>query len=160
MDNRTTEKAALLFRIYGRYHVMIRLYGRWRYMMRRCYNPKDRGYEHYGGRGIKVCERWLDFGNYYFDLKDGFRPNLTIDRIDCNGNYEPKNCRWATRSEQERNKRGHRRYRGKTIDEWVRKTGLKKVTIYKRLGRGWSLEEAILTPAGEKKRGNHADRRS
>ena len=73
-------------------------------MKTRCNNPKHRRYSDYGGRGIKVCERWMDFNNFLADM--GERPEgLTLDRIDPNGNYEPGNCRWATDSVQQTNKR-------------------------------------------------------
>lgn len=76
----------------------------WVNMIQRCTNPKNNRYKHYGGRGITVCERWRKFENFYTDM--GKRPNgLSIDRINNNGSYEPKNCRWATSSEQQLNKR-------------------------------------------------------
>jgi hypothetical protein len=79
-------------------------YKTWSSMVRRCSNPKAGGWERYGGRGIKVCERWLKFDNFLADM--GKRPpNLTLDRKNNDGNYEPGNCRWATRSEQQHNRR-------------------------------------------------------
>lgn len=79
-------------------------YSSWHNMMKRCYNVKNPSYFYYGSRGIKVCKRWQKFENFFVDM--GKRPeNMSIDRINNDGNYEPKNCRWATHSEQQKNKR-------------------------------------------------------
>jgi len=79
-------------------------YNSWRMMKTRCQNSNFPYYKDYGGRGIKVCERWMNFENFLTDM--GERPeNTTLDRINNDGNYEPGNCRWATRKEQRRNQR-------------------------------------------------------
>lgn len=81
-----------------------RAYESWQGMRNRCLNPRCDSYVNYGGRGITICSRWDDFGRFFADM--GERPDgLTLERLDVNGNYEPSNCCWATRAEQNRNKR-------------------------------------------------------
>ena len=101
-----------------------RLYVIWSHMRHRCEYDWEYGYEHYGGRGITVCDEWKEFEPFYkWAIESGYADNLTLDRIDVNGNYCPKNCRWATQKEQNLNKRTTVRieYNGefKTESEWA-----------------------------------------
>lgn len=82
-----------------------KLYGTWKGMKDRCYNPCSAYYKDYGGRGIRVCERWLDPANFIADMEEGYKEGLTLDRIYNDGDYEPGNCRWATAFEQQWNTR-------------------------------------------------------
>jgi hypothetical protein len=117
-------------------------------MKSRCLNPSDKSYNDYGGRGIKICDKWLEsFESFYKDI--GPRPSskYSINRIDNNGNYDPKNCNWALRKEQNRNKRSNINltYNGKTqcIVDWSRELGIKRTTLSRRIERGWSVERAL-----------------
>jgi hypothetical protein len=85
-----------------------RVYQCWQDLLRRCLNRDHRQYDDYGGRGIAVCKRWETFENFYADMGDP-PPGLSIDRINNDGNYEPSNCRWTTRAEQNRNRRPAKR---------------------------------------------------
>ena len=105
-----------------------RLYQTWKGMKARCYNEKNPNYKDYGGRGIQVCERWLDINNFIEDMYPTYIEGLTLDRIDVDGNYEPDNCRWATLNIQQYNTREIRSnntsgYRGvcwsKKLNKWI-----------------------------------------
>lgn len=127
-----------------------RLYGIWSNIKQRCTNSKSESYKDYGGRGISICEEWKNSSKKFVEwsLKNGYRDDLTIDRIDVNGNYEPSNCRWITNKEQQYNKRCNHRiyYNGeiKTVAEWSEKLGINSTTIITRLNRyGWSVERTL-----------------
>jgi len=132
-------------------HTNTPVYASWRHMIERCQKPTHHAWHNYGGRGIRVCERWKRFENFLADM--GERPNgKQIDWIDNNGNYEPGNCRWATRAEQLGNTRCCRvlTFNGKTqnVTAWAEETGIPRNCIYFRIGRlGWSVEEALTQPS-------------
>ena len=123
------------------------LYRTWSGMKTRCNNPNNKGYESYGGRGIKVCARWNDsFKSFVEDM--GSKPEgYSIDRIDNDGDYEPSNCRWASMLEQGNNRRTnvYVTYLGqkKTVVEWCRELGILHKSHYARLSNGMTHEEAF-----------------
>lgn len=134
-----------------------RIYNIWQSMKQRCSTPSVSCYKYYGGRGISVCDEWQSFEPFYqWAISNGYADNLTIDRIDVNGNYEPINCRWITIQEQQRNKRGnhHITFNGetKTLQEWADGLGIHHVTLLERLNRWGSVEEALTIPKGGKQK--------
>ena len=116
-------------------------------MRQRCSNPNSPKYYLYGGRGVKVCERWNDFKLFLEDMEPGYVSGLSIDRIDVNGNYEPSNCRWATAKEQANNTRQNAQIEYKnqvyTLAEASEKFGINAETIAYRIKAGWSVEDAL-----------------
>lgn len=97
----------------------------WVNMRRRCTQENFLAYERYGGRGIKVCDRWLEsFQNFYEDMDKRPSKDYSLDRIDNNGDYTPENCRWADRFTQQRNRRNTKRYDGLSTPEWAEKLGI------------------------------------
>src|SRR5882724_8559459 len=142
MANKTTKHGACVgYRKTVEYSV-------WSSMISRCENTDNSAYKNYGGRGISVCPEWR--ANFSVFMKDmGRRPlDHTIERIDNNGNYEPDNVVWATRIQQQRNRRACRYITHAeitlTVVEWAEKLGLKPTTIYNRLHRGWPIGDALI----------------
>lgn len=142
----------------GRYD---RLYQIWHGMKQRCYWSGCRDYKNYGARGIEICDEWLsDYSSFRsWAYMNGYDDDLSIDRIDVNGNYCPDNCRWATVLQQQNNRRtcNYYEYNGEimTVAEISRITGVKSGTIYHRINNlGWDPQKAFTTPA-DKTRSNH-----
>lgn len=128
-----------------------RLYMIWADIKRRCNNPSCEAYRYYGGRGIKLFDEWNDFSAFLqWAEANGYRDDLTIDRIDVNGDYCPKNCRWSTWEEQENNRRNNRMltYKGKTqsMSLWAKEFNIPYVTLAARLDSlHWDIEKALTT---------------
>ena len=123
-------------------------------MKNRCYNPNYYLYKHYGGKGITVCDEWLGengLSNFYnWSLKNGYADDKSIDRIDNEKGYCPENCRWTTMKQQQNNRTNNRiitvNGNSHTMKEWSEITGIGYGTIQSRINRGWSPEDAVLTP--------------
>lgn len=125
-------------------------YRTWQHMIERCTDPKDRGFANYGGRGITVCDRWLEsFENFLADMGEK-PPGLSIERSKNDEGYEPGNCKWATAAEQSRNKRTNRplTFAGRTqlLTDWANEVRLPVPTLHWRIERGWTIEAALTTP--------------
>jgi len=121
-------------------------YRSWAKMMERCYNAANIEFPRYGARGIVVCEKWKKFDGFFSDM--GERPKgKTIDRKDNNGNYDPANCRWATLTEQSRNRRNNRMVTlngiTKPLVQWAEDLGVRYGKVRNRLFAGWAIEDAL-----------------
>lgn len=138
-----------------------RLYKIWDGMKQRCLNENDVNYHYYGGRGIKICNEWLDkeVGMLNFkewSLTNGYNESLTIDRINNNGDYEPSNCRWVDMKVQANNKSINKliTYKGvtKTLSQWSEEYNIPYVTFVKRIDSGWDIERALTDKVTQKRK--------
>lgn len=136
-----------------------RLHRIWHSMYCRCYYKSTNQYKNYGGKGIKVCEEWKHiegFVNFYnWAMTNGYRDDLTLDRIDNDKNYSPQNCRWVTCKQQCRNRTNNVYYtfkgETKTSKEWCEIYNISQTTLNDRLKRNWTLEQALTIST----KGNH-----
>lgn len=127
-----------------------RLYHTWQQAKDRCYNKNNKDYQDYGGRGIAVCQEWKDDFIAFYDwaTENGYRDDLTLNRVDVNSNYTPDNCRWLTIKQQNRNKRNNKNYtingETKCLAEWCEILNLKYNRIYNRIHKyHWPIERAL-----------------
>lgn len=134
-----------------------RIYTIWHLMKRRCFDSTKKEYKSYGGRGISVCDEWLDSTTFIeWAYQNGYSDELTLDRIDNNKNYCPENCRWVDLKVQANNRRNNRliTYNGetKTMTQWARENGITYPVLQKRYDvLGWSFERAISEPINHNK---------
>lgn len=128
-----------------------RVYHIWANMKSRCLNPKNNAYFRYGGRGIFICNEWLNFEQFYaWATINGYQEDLTLDRIDNNGNYEPNNCRWVNATKQANNRRTNRiieyNFKKYTVAEFSKFLNISYSCLRHRLDRKWSIERIVNTP--------------
>lgn len=125
----------------------------WGQMIQRCKNRNNPAFKNYGGRGIYVCEQWLNFEIFIKDM--GAKPNgFTLDRIDNSKGYSPENCRWSSRAENNKNKRNNIWITldgvSLVLSDWSKKSVVTYRTLHKRIKRGWDLKLALETPSKSK----------
>ncbi|RAT01407.1 hypothetical protein A6E27_23020 [Bacillus cereus] len=130
---------------HGLKHKNIRLYTIWKNMTSRCRNKNATGFSDYGGRGIRVCDSWSDYENFYnWAICNGYNDELTIDRVNNDGNYEPDNCKWATVQEQARNKRNTVRINGVSLRDIAEEKGFNPELAIERHYRGVTEEGLFI----------------
>lgn len=147
------ERTAEVHTTHGQAHT--RIYNIWNTMVARCHRKNTKAYPEYGGRGITVCDEWMNcFQSFYlWAMANGYNDELSIDRVDNDKGYSPSNCRWVTVYTQANNKRSNItvEYNGesRTVAEWAKILGIKYATLRKRLEEGWSVEDAFHTQVRE-----------
>lgn len=135
-------------------------YRAWANMLDRCKNPNNSHWNRYGGRGISVCDQWKSFDCFLKDM--GEKPDrMSLDRIDNNGNYDPSNCRWATKKEQVNNTSKNHLLsfngRSQTIAQWSDEIGINYMTLTWRISNGWSIERALTEVVNSVKKRESSD---
>lgn len=129
-----------------------RLYTIWSHIKDRCYNENSKIYKYYGKKGVQLCEEWRDFINFYnWALSNGYSDELTIDRIDVNGSYDPSNCRWVDYSVQANNRTNNKLFtfnnKTQTLTQWCNEYDIDYNVVKDRIGKlKWSFEDALITP--------------
>ena len=135
-----------------------RLYRIWCRMKQRCYNPNCNDYRYYGGKGVLICQEWINDYTAFMNwaVANGYDDSLTIDRINVDAGYCPDNCRWVSMLTQANNKSNNRvlEYNGEshTVTEWSRIVGISKKVLSNRVNRGWSTEDALTIKLGGQRR--------
>lgn len=127
-------------------------YMRWKSMLQRCTNPAASNYKHYGGKGVTVCDRWRSFEAFVADMGACPGPSMTVDRKRNSAGYEPGNCRWATKAQQNAHRSNvlQLTHAGRTLNatQWAAELGLSANTLRSRLRLGWTVERALTEPTG------------
>ena len=137
----------------GKYTRLGRIYHN---MKTRCTNPNYDKYQYYGGKGISICDEWMKSYKVFEEwaITHGYNDDLTLDRIDTDGNYTPQNCRWVSRKDQANNRTSNHyiTYNGetKTLQAWANQYGITSNTLYRRIRDGWPLNKAIETPSDDR----------
>lgn len=133
-------------------------YNVWKHLKQRCNDKNCKTYKNYGGRGISYDVKWETFEGFWEDMKEGYRKDLTIERINNNDSYYKENCCWTSNKEQQSNKSNNHfitiNGETKTVSQWEEKMGFNRNMIYSRLKRGWDEEKAVLVPSCYRRRVN------
>lgn len=146
-------------RTHGEGHNKTIEYNSWVSMRQRCLNPNNPAYKDYGGRGIKICDRWNKYENFLADMGRKPDSSYSIERVENNKGYSPENCKWATMEEQCNNRRSNTliTFNGKTatLAMWSKESGTPVERIIKRISTGWNIKDALFKPVRKMTKGQH-----